>query len=225
MRAFRGDGRGPLVDLGGLGGPDVGSDAAAINASGQVAGVATVGNWSGYHAFVASPDGPMVDLGTFAGPFSVASALNDSGLVVGYAAAAGDRGSHAFVANVTGMLTDLGTLGGAFSAASDINVAGQIVGASENQRGEYVPFLYENGRMIDLGTLVRGFTDLSPEVYINDCGQIAGTGTIEGQRHAFLLIDLDDVHAVPEPTSPTLVVAGLLAFVLRRRDRNLRRAS
>lgn len=64
-----------------------------------------------------------------------------------------------------------------------------------------------------------------PEVYINDRGQIAGTGTIEGQRHAFLLTDQDDVYAVPEPTSPTLVVAGLLALVLRRRDRNRQRAS
>lgn len=225
MRAFRGDGRGPLVDLGGLGGADVGSDAAAINASGQVAGVATVGNWSGYHAFVSNPDGPMVDLGTFGGSFSVASALNDSGLVVGYAATAGDRGSHAFVANASGMLTDLGTLGGIFSAASGINAAGQIVGASQNARGDYVPFLYENGRMIDLSTLVRGFIDLSPEAYINDRGQIAGTGTIEGQRHAFLLSDLDDVYAVPEPTSSTLVVAGLLAHVLRRRNRNRQRAS
>ena len=84
-------------------------------------------------------------------------------------------------------ILDLGTLGGVSSLAGDINDRGQVVGPSLNAipdpnsmlglgssttltqtRG----FLWERGRMQDLGTL--GGTDTWP-VYVNDRGQVAGT--------------------------------------------------
>jgi probable HAF family extracellular repeat protein len=50
-------------------------------------------------------------------------------------------------------MIDLGTLGGSTSHANGINERGQIVGNSETTTGERHPFLWEEGTMIDLGTL------------------------------------------------------------------------
>ena len=50
-------------------------------------------------------------------------------------------------------LLDLGTLGGQNSFAFGINNLGQIVGTSELESGQSRAFLWENGEMMDLGTL------------------------------------------------------------------------
>src|SRR5262245_19349150 len=49
--------------------------------------------------------------------------------------------------------TDLGTLGGSTSSANDINDGGQIVGAATIATGDEHAFCWDNGAMIDLGTL------------------------------------------------------------------------
>lgn len=78
---------------------------------------------------------------------------------------------------------DLGTLGGNYSKANAINNHGQITGVSKTASGAEHAFLWENGKMTDLGIL--GVTDYfspgaarlieySEGMDINDNGEIVG---------------------------------------------------
>jgi probable HAF family extracellular repeat protein len=95
------------------------------------------------------------------------------------------------------VLTDLGTLAGdSSSSANSINDSGQIVGVSQSDAAMRA-FLYENGRMYDLNTLIDpaspllGLVSLQQAVSINTNGWIAVNGTDSrdpGWTRAFLLI-------------------------------------
>src|SRR5262245_34009489 len=76
-------------------------------------------------------------------------------------------------------VTELGTLG----EAADLNQAGQVVGAVD---GFNHAVLWDNGTMIDLGTLGGNW---SVALAINDLGQVVGKGTLPGEQiiHAFLV--------------------------------------
>lgn len=133
---------------------------------------------------------------------SAAYGINSSGYVVGSSVVGQASGapSHAFLYS-NGTMTDLGTLSGdTNSSAASINDAGQIVGSSDNGNTTR-PFLYENGHMYDLNSLVDpndplvGLVSLEGAVSISSNGYIAvngkdsrDSGQNAGAQRAFLLV-------------------------------------
>lgn len=173
---------GLMTDLGTLGGTY--SSAAAINNRGQVAGVSTpiAGEYI-YHAFrYSEANGLMEDLDTFGTEYSVATAMNDAGEVSGVYDV--NFESHAFLYTYGGMI-DLVPATSSYIEpyAQTINrwghVAGQYRASPQSVRG----FLYQNGNLIDIGTLGG---ESSVAVAINDAGKMTGGATTaSGDTHAF----------------------------------------
>jgi uncharacterized protein (TIGR03437 family) len=143
--------------------------------------------------------------------YATATGVNDSGMASGMAFtfdftqlvdphAAG----HAVLFS-NGAVTDLGTLpADRNSAATGINNSGDVVGFStalapdislfagpllETASNLSHAFVYTGGTMYDLNRqLLNGSGwQLTSAAAINDAGQIAGTGIINQQQHAFLL--------------------------------------
>jgi len=204
-------------DLGTLGGDN--SYAFGINTSGQVAGYSDTapdinGN-SVTHAFRTSAAGTMSDLNTLGGSNSYATALNDSGQVIGYSDLA-DGSQHAFRTSantaINPLTDDLGTLGGLFSYAYGINSAGITVGYSDTANGDQRAFVLQGPTMFDLTNLLLTNPDawvLTNANAVNTSGQIAGTGLINGEQHAYLLTPIRTTGpATPEPGTWTLLFAS-----------------
>ena len=206
---------GSLTDLGTLGGDS--SSSAGINDAGQVTGQ-SVTKEGQTHAFLATA-GKMVDLGTLGGTASFGYGINNQGTVVGQSYTTSDAAAHAFI-SANGMMTDLGSLTGfKGSVARSINSDGVIVG---NAYGKVDPstkafvqhaFSYQNGVMKDLNDALPAGSGwvLTEASSINDLGQIAGFGTLNGVRSAYLL-NATALNAVPEPS--TLVAFALVGLGL-----------
>lgn len=167
--------KGRIVDLGTLPGHTT-SFALAINERGQVLG----------HSYSPGGDvhevlwkgGKIIDLGVRE-DWSEA-AINDRGQIVL------ERPFGRAVLCEKGEVRALGTLGGSSSYPADINNRGQIVGHSYTKREqEDHAFLWQNGKMTDLGTLPGMKT--SGAVAINERGQIVGwSKTKDGHDRAVL---------------------------------------
>lgn len=81
-------------------------------------------------------------------------------------------------------LTDLGTLGGNATFALDINDRGQVTGNSRTEGGQLVAFLWERGRVTNLGFLPGG-NGFSRGYALNDRGTVVGESDNDRPR-AFL---------------------------------------
>ena len=201
---------GVMKDLGTFGGTS--SRGYGINASGQVVGDSDLTGFSPSHAFLYT-GGRMTDLGTLVGAAANSTALgiNAGGQVVGYSDVAAKDVQHAFLYS-GGVMKDLGTLGGLFSYANGINAAGQIAGQSNIAAATpdvTHAFLYAGGIMTDLNTQLPAGSGwvLESAAAINDSGQIVGYGTINGQRHAYLLNGI----TAPQTQSQTINFGPLSA--------------
>jgi probable HAF family extracellular repeat protein len=158
-----------------------------INRAGDIAGSITM--QAEQHAFLFS-GGALGDIGTLGGPNAFPSAINDLAQIAGFAFTSGDI-FHAMVAR-DGALVDLGSLASApndFSRARSINRSGHVVGWTATPDGTTTAFFSNGAGMQDLRTLVT--SDAAPQLNdglcINDAGQIAATGVVDGGPHAFLL--------------------------------------
>ena len=149
-------------------------------------------------------DEEMINLGTLGGYAGYAYGVNELGEVVGVSLTGPQWGTeHAFLVTPSNgvwnavsptsrenpLLQDLGTLGGNASSAYAINDAGSIVGWADTTGGVRHAFLRAEGAMMDLNDLVctnSGWT-LVEARDINNAGQIAGIGILNGETRGFLL--------------------------------------
>ena len=181
---------------------DTSGAATAINNRGQVVGISgtcdqAVGRFTAAHA-VLWDKGTVIDLGNLGAPWwNTPTAINQRGDVVGFAGLPGDDPDnpvlHAFLWTRRGGIQDLGTLPGDVSSqANSINDRGQVVGVSCDAAGSCRAFLWEDGVMTDLNTLVApgypGILTMAQD--INDRGVITGRAfdPQTGQLPAFVAV-------------------------------------
>jgi probable HAF family extracellular repeat protein len=201
---------GHLRDLGALPGNNS-SDISEMNRHGlgvgesEVASLNPTGGFQSRHAVIFH-HGRVHDLGTLpGGTESNASAVDDTGLIAGFAdtgvpnpgSIIGPWGTdvHAIIWR-RGRMHDLGTLGGPQSGVDTMNDRGQIVGDSNLDATinpltgvpTTHPFLWQHGRMRDLGTLGGTATATN---WINNRGQVVGVSTLADDvtYHPFLWQD------------------------------------
>lgn len=196
-----------LVDLGALPGTN-NSNPIRISSNGLIVGASINGaidpltGWPEATA-VLWKDGHITNLGALGGYESEAFSVNSRGQVVGFSGnTTSDPNSIFGLGTETraflwqdGQMQDLGTLGGPDAFAGGISEKGQVTGFSylnsvpATNCGflslETGAFLWERGKMVDLGTL--GGTCTTPGGS-NSRGQIDGASNLAGDRdtHAFL---------------------------------------
>ena len=120
----------------------------------------------------------------------------------------------------------LGSLGGTNGVANALNNSNQVVGWSQIANGAQHAFLYANGSMQDLNSLIpssSGFV-LTSAVGIDSAGDIVAYGTSpSGQTDEYLLTPTPLLAPVPEPSA--LAVMGLMIVALAARHAGVRRHS
>ncbi|WP_422774486.1 hypothetical protein ACN28C_17495 [Plantactinospora sp. WMMC1484] len=189
------------LDLGPLGTTPGGrafSEAAAVNAAGTAAGLATT-SLRGYSLRATTWTGGVVrDLGaisTTAYSSSQATDINDLGVVVGASHVNATDPMHAFV-HRHGVMSDLGTgYGpGSGSVAQGINEAGVVVGwRYEAQGAPYRGVVWRDGEIVEIGSFggtAGPWGTLSVANAVNDHGQVVGAAaTPDGPLHGFVWMD------------------------------------
>jgi probable HAF family extracellular repeat protein len=197
---------GQITDLGALPGNNS-SAVFQVNGNGVGAGMSgtdtidPVTGWPAEHAVVFE-NGQVRDLGTLPGGYeSQATSINDRGQVSGF----GSNGTpdpysifewgtqvRSFIWQ-NGVMQDIGTLGGPDAVMTNMNARGQIAGASytDSTPNDTTgiptkhPFVWEKGRMRDLGSLGGTYSEVN---WMNNAGDVVGFSTLPGDNagHPFL---------------------------------------
>jgi probable HAF family extracellular repeat protein len=185
---------GKMRDLGTLGGKC--GFANGLNNLGQVIGDSYLPGDVVFHGFRWDKTNKLQDLATLGGSYSGTYGIGDAGDVLGWANLA--NGAFHAVIWPSGKTkpTDLGVITGyTNSIATGIDSSGQIIGCLSNTNvcgSHAAAFLWENGDMVDLNTLVPphpGVQLTGGDAYINDRGEILTSGALsDGDYHVFLLI-------------------------------------
>jgi probable HAF family extracellular repeat protein len=201
---------GQMNDLGSFGGsgiPLVTVFVNGLNNRGEVIGGTAFPGDPNPHAFLWS-GGKLIDMTMQGngGSFFAANKINDHGIVAG-GLYSSNQGAEAGIWS-NGVVTHLGVLpGDCDSEAWSISSRGQVGGVSVSCDGlTWRAFLWEQGSMVDLNTLIpRGSSlQLLYPITINEHGEISGNGIPKGLptggdqsafQHAFLLIPCDEDHA------------------------------
>jgi probable HAF family extracellular repeat protein len=165
----------------------------ATNDAGQVllptGNCTSLGPPSGHDSLLRN--GTLTDFGSLGGSPLAANDINNKGQVVGTLVDSNGNDLEVFLWQ-NGVAIGLGTLpGDVTSVASAINDKGQATGQSCDANGNCRGFLWQDGVMADLNTLVpaNSTLDFPDPVDINSRGQIVGLGAVKstGELHAFLL--------------------------------------
>jgi probable HAF family extracellular repeat protein len=175
----------------------------AVNRNGQVVGgsglcssftITTLTNLFPLHALLWEAD-KVTDLGglggTGYGGGNLALAVNDLGQVVGNSDLPGDVANHAFLWTKGKPMRDLGALQrDTFSVGLGINNSSTVVGISLDANFNPRAFVWQNGVMTDLNTLIPTSSTLYLLIAcsINSEGQIVGFGvdTLTGETHGYI---------------------------------------
>jgi probable HAF family extracellular repeat protein len=179
-----------------------------INGKGDAVG-AYIAPGQGDRAFVYS-DGRRTDLPSLGGSGTYGTGINDAGSVSGYGIT-GEGRVHAWLYDGKAM-TDL-TPSAADGRAYDINNLGQVVGEVGGRA-----FLYDDGQMTDLNTLIDPHADLllTSAFDINERGQILSRSCDRTGVFCYGTVLLSPVPAVPEPSIAVMLIAGLGLMGARR---------
>jgi uncharacterized membrane protein len=174
---------------------------------------------AGSAAILIDTNGPVNDasdvvyLSTPAGGRAVD--INDSNIIVGTTGSS-SRTTPVINAQAYKLDYDTGNLiilpvleGGLRSSANDINEYNQIVGSSESAAGNHAVIWDETGTIADLNDMIMADTGwvLTSATAINDNGDIAGTGTLNGEAHGFLLTSGATAEPPPAENKPPVAVA------------------
>jgi probable HAF family extracellular repeat protein len=172
-----------------------------INDQGQAVGSSGTCTFMAIHAVLWEND-TAFELPNLGHDGNAAYAINDHGQAVGYVSTTDGTTIVASLwpNGVHSAVTNLGILPGDGAAfATGINNRGQVVGSTFNSSGWSRGFVWQDGVMTDLNTLIPEDSNLFiiAASNINERGQISGMATVmsgpdEGKIHAILLTPVNE---------------------------------
>lgn len=218
FHAVRWDADNTIHDLPTLGGAF--GRATGINDLGYVVGSSFTADDAAQHATLWKPDGSVIDLDTSGSSSSWAEKINNEGQIVGFTT--NENGlwdmtlwnldGSAPIDLTASLAADVDT-GFDQGHSTLINDAGQVVFDAFNADGSQVSYLWENGSLLDIGTLLPADISLLTVTGINDNGVMYGRALSNGAFGGFVLTPT----SVPVPGAVWLFGTGLVGIMSRRR--------